>query len=188
MARPITAAAAAFMLAATGCASAGSKYLHPNVDLAALKTVAVLPFENVTEDRTAGDKVQKVFLTELLALGVFEVVEPGTVTKALKGVRAESADALAPAELKTLGETAKADALFLGTVVDFAESRSGGTAAPEVTIQLRLVEAQSGVTVWSVSRTRSGAGAMKKLFGIGGDSLTEAARKLIHEQLRTLVQ
>ena len=182
------AAAAALGMLATGCRSAGSRYLHPNVDLAALKTAAVLPFENLTADRTAADKVQKIVVAELLALGVFEVVEPGTVVKAIRAERAESVDALGPPELQKIGAACKADVLFLGAVVDFADNRSGSTPAPEVTIQLRMVETQSGVTVWSSSRTRSGAGAMTRLFGIGGDSVTEAARQLVREELRTLLQ
>jgi hypothetical protein len=183
-----TAAALAAVVLGGGCRSAGSSYLHPNVDLAALKTAAVLPFENLTADRSAGDKVQKVVVAELLALGVFEVVEPGTVVRALRAERVESIEGLGPAEMTKVGTALKADVLFVGTVVDFADNRSGSTPAPEVTIQLRMVETQSGVTVWSVSKTRSGAGAMAKLFGIGGDSVTEAARQLVREELRTLLK
>jgi hypothetical protein len=183
-----TAAALAALVLGGGCRSAGSRYLHPNVDLAALKTAAVLPFENLTADRSAGDKVQKVVVAELLALGVFEVVEPGTVVRALRAERVESIEGLGPAEMTKVGTALKADVLFVGTVVDFADNRSGSTPAPEVTIQLRMVETQSGVTVGSVSKTRSGAGAMAKLFGIGGDSVTEAARQLVREELRTLLK
>jgi hypothetical protein len=76
----------------------------------------------------------------------------------------------------------------MGSVVDFAETRTGTTPMPEVTINLRLVETQSGVTVWSASRTRSGTTASARLFGIGGQSLTEAARQLVREELSTLVK
>ena len=158
------------------------------MDLGAIRRVAVLPFESLVQDRTAGEKVQKLFLTELLALEAFEVAEPGLVTKTLKADRIESMDALGPAELKRLGETLKVQGIFLGSVVDFSETRTGATPAPEVTIQLRLVETQSGVTVWSASRTRSGTTASARLFGIGGQSLTEAARQLVREELKTLVK
>jgi hypothetical protein len=173
-----------------GCASSSTttKYVHPNMDLGAVKRVAVLPFETVVPDRTAGEKVQKIFLTELLALDVFEVVEPGQVAKVLKAERIDSVEALAPADLKKIAGTLKAQGLFMGTVVDFTETRTGATPSPEVTVQLRLVEAESGVTVWSASRTRSGATASARLFGVGGQSLTEAARQLIKEELSTLVK
>ena len=183
-----TAAAVAALALGGGCRSAGSRYLHPNVDLAALRTAAVLPFENLTADRSAGDKVQKIVVAELLALGTFEVVEPGTVVRVLRSERVESIEGLGPAEMTKVGTALKADVLFVGSVVDFADNRSGSTPAPEVTIQLRMIETQSGVTVWSVSKTRSGAGAMARLFGIGGDSVTEAARHLVREELHTLLQ
>jgi TolB-like protein len=180
--------AAAVLLLGTRCAGTTTKYLHPNVDLGAIRRVAVLPFENLTQDRTASEKVQKIFLTELLSLEAFEVVEPGQVTKELRASRIESVEALGPGDLKRIGESLKAQGIFVGAVVDYAETRSGQTPTPEVTIQLRLVETQSGVTVWSASRTRSGASASARLFGIGGQSLTEAARQLIKDELSTLVK
>lgn len=178
----------ALLLLATSCGHAVTQYVHPNADLAALKTVAVLPFENLSADRTAGDKVQKIFSSELLATGAFNVVEPGLVSKTLKSARIETTESLGPADFKKLGEELKADAVFMGTVVDFAESRSGQTPTPDITIQLRLVESQTGATVWSASRSKSGATASARLFGIGGESLTEAARELVKEELGTLVK
>ncbi len=158
------------------------------MDLGALRRVAVLPFESLVQDRTAGEKVQRIFLTELLSLEAFEVAEPGQVTKLLKAERVESTDSLGPADFKRIGESLKVQGIFLGAVVDYAENRSGTAPAPEVTIQLRLVETQSGVTVWSASRTRSGTTASARLFGIGGQSLTEVSRQLLREELSTLVK
>jgi len=177
------------LVAAWACASTTTtKYLHPNMDLGAVKRVAVLPFESLVQDRSAGEKVQKVFLTELLALDAFDVVEPGQVAKLLKAERIESMESLGPADLKRIADGLKAQGLFLGTVVDYTESRTGATPSPEVTIQLRLVEAQSGVTVWSASRSRSGATTSARLFGVGGESLTQVSRRLIKEELSTLVK
>ncbi len=184
----LAAVAAGALLAAAGCSHAVTQYIHPNADLAALKSVAVLPFQNLSNERTSADKVQKIFISELLATGAFNVVEPGLVSKTLKAERIESTESLGPVELKRLGEELKADAVFLGTVVDYAENRTGTTPTPDVTIQLRLVECASGATVWSASRSRSGASASARLFGIGGESLTETARDLVRQELHTLVR
>ena len=71
-------------LALAGCAtSKTTKYMHPNMDLGAVRRVAVLPFENLTQDKSASEKAHKIFLTELLSLEAFEVVEPGQVTQYL---------------------------------------------------------------------------------------------------------
>lgn len=190
MKRTTTAAIpSALLLCLIACRSAHTtKYVHPNMDLGALRRVAVLPFESLVPDRSAGEKVQKIFLTELLSLEAFDVAEPGSVTKLLKAERIESMDSLGPADFKRIGEALKVQGVFLGSVVDFTENRSGSAPAPEVTIQLRLVETQSGVTVWSASRTRSGTTASARLFGIGGQSLTEVSRRLVREELSTLVK
>jgi len=177
------------LLSVSACRSTSTtKYVHPNMDLGAVRRVAVLPFESLVPDRAAGEKVQKIFITELLSLAAFDVAEPGTVTKLLKAERVESMDSLGPADFKRIGEALKVQGVFLGSVVDYTETRSGSAPAPEVTIQLRLVETQSGVTVWSASKTRSGTTASARLFGIGGQSLTEVSRQLVREELSTLVK
>ena len=179
----------AVAILSSGCGTAStSKYLHPNADLGALKKVAVLPLENLSADRAAGEKVTKLLLIEVLQLDVFQVIEPGLVAKALRADRVESAETLAPPDLKKLGQTLGADAFFIGSVVDYAETRTGTTPTPEVTIQLRLVETQTGATVWSGSRTRSGAKVATRLFGVGGQSLTQAARQVLRQELQTLLE
>jgi hypothetical protein len=182
---------AAVLLAAStlaGCASsARTTYVHPSADLGAIRTVAVLPFTSLLPDRTPAEKVQRVFLVELLSLGVVEVAEPGRVAQLLTSQGVDSVEALTPADLTGIGQSLGVDGLFLGTVVDFVDARFGTAPAPEVTIQLRLVETATGATVWSSSETRSGASVKSRLFGVGGDSLTETARQLVREQLESLV-
>ncbi|MGZ4809949.1 MAG: hypothetical protein ACXV7D_11545 [Thermoanaerobaculia bacterium] len=181
--------AVAACLAAAGCASSQqTQYLHPNADLGMIHKVAVLPFENVTDDRTAGEKLTRIFFVELLALEVFDVSEPGQSVKVLRSQPGTSIDALGSAELQRIGKELAVDGLFLGSVVDFNEARSGSTPDPRVTIQLRLVDVQSGPTIWSASRTRSRASLSAKLFGVGRESLTETARDIIRSELRTLLK
>lgn len=173
----------------SGCATTRSThYTHPSADLGAIRTVAVLPFVTLTQDANDAKKVEKIFLVELLARGVVEVVEPGRVAQLVASERIASVETLAPADLQRLGKSLGADGIFLGSVVELAESRSGSTPAPQVTIQLRLVETTSGVTAWSSSETRNGANARARIFGFGGDSLTLAVRRLIREQLRQLTR
>lgn len=163
-----------------------TRFLHKNADLGAIGKVAVLPFDNLSPERAAGDKVQKIFYLELLSLDVFEVAEPGEVTKVLRAQG--TPDALGPNELKKIGKDLGVDALFLGSVVDYTDAHTGSTPTPEVTVQLRLVETHTGATVWSTGQTRSGAGVSTRLFGVGGESLTEAARRIVRSELRTLLK
>ena len=183
---PAPLVAIALSLALSGCGTTQqTKYLHKNADLGAIAKVAVLPFENLTPERSAGDKVQKIFYLELLSADVFEVTEPGQVTKVTRG---QPLDALGPADYQRIGKELGVDGIFLGTVVDFAETRSGSTPTPEITVQLRLIETHTGATVWSTGQTRSGAAVATRLFGVGGESLTEAARRVVRSELSTLLK
>lgn len=182
----VVAAAAA---ALSACRSTTTYYVHPRADLGTIQKVGVMPFETMTAERAPADKVQKIFITELLATGAFEVVEPGVVLKALKDEKVESVASLTPADIVKLAKAMGASGLFFGTVVDFGDARGGGTGpASEITIQLRLVDGQSGATVWTASRTRNGATVGARLFGFGGDSSSEVARDLLRDELATLLK
>ena len=176
----------AVMIAGCGTTRTQTQFLHKNADLGAMTKVAVLPFDNLTQERSAGDKVQRIFYLELLSLDVFEVAEPGQVTKTMKS--GATLETLGPAEFQKLGKDLGVDGVFTGTVVDFAEGRSGNTPTPDVTIQLRLIETHTGSTVWSAGQTRSGASMSTRLFGVGGESLTEAARRVVRSELQTLLK
>ncbi len=179
--------AVALLCIASACrTTTQTRYLHKNADLGAIGKVAVFPFENLSSDRAAGDKVQKIFYLELLSLDVFEVAEPGQVNKIVRG--GSSIDTLGPADYQKLGKDLGVDGVFVGSVVDYAEGHAGSTPAPEVTIQLRLIETSTGATLWSTGQTRSGAGMSTRLFGVGGDSLTQAARKVVRGELATLLK
>lgn len=177
------------LLPLAGCRSTRqTQYLHKNADLGAIERVAVLPFENLTQERAASDKVQKIFQMELLALDVFEVAEPGQVTKVLRSSGITSPEALGAKDFQKIGQELGVNAVFVGTVVDYTETRVGSTPTPEVTIQVRLVETQTGATIWSTSHTRAGAGMSTRLFGLGGESLTEATRRVVRKELATLLR
>jgi TolB-like protein len=171
------------------CAACGGprQYVKKDVDLGTMERVAVLPFENVTGERLSAERVQRIFVTELLTLGAFEVVEPGLVTRAFRRDALEAA-ALTPEDAKKLGKELGAQGLFIGTVMEFEEVRSGSVAIPRVTIQLRLVETETGSTVWSISGRRSGTTMSARLFGVGGNTTIGLAENLIRDELGALVE
>lgn len=169
-------------LAAAGC-GAPARYLNRSADLSGISTVAVLPFENVTTDKLCAERVHKIFVTELLARDAFKVVEPGLVARVVRRDQLDPA-ALSPEEIKRTGQALGAQAFFLGAVLEYDEGRSGGYApSPRVKLLLRLVDAETGATVWSVSRERGGATVSARLFGIGGHPASSLAEELIREEL-----
>lgn len=182
---PLVVVLAAALFAAGCRTTQQTSYLHKNADLGAITKVAVLPFDNLTQERSASEKVQKIFYLELLSLDVFEVAEPGEVSKVM---RSTGGDSLGASEFQRIGKELGVDAVFVGNVVDFAETRSGSVMTPEVTIQLRMIDTHTGSTIWSTGRTRAGAGVSNRLFGVGGESLTEAARNVVRAELDTLLK
>jgi len=181
MPRPIS-LLPALALAAAACA-APPRYLNKGADLGAITTVAVVPFENVTQDRLCAERVHKIFFTELLAREAFKVAEPGQVLRALRKDQLEPG-ALTPEDIKRLGHGLQAQALFMGVVLEYDEGRtSAGAASPRVKLLLRLVDVETGTTLWSVSRERGGASLGARLFGIGGTPASTMAEELIREEL-----
>lgn len=161
-----------------------TRYVNQNADLGAVKTVAILPFENLTNDKLCAERVNKIFLTELLNVGAFEVVEPGLV---IRTVRREASDIaqLTAEDIKRIGSSLKAQALVIGSVLEF-EERRGTSDGARVKLQFRLVDTQSAATIWSVTRSRSGLGFGGRVFGLGGPSATELAEELVREELSKL--
>ena len=173
----------AVVLALPACGGR-TRYVNQNADLGAVKTVAILPFENLTNDKLCAERVNKIFLTELLNVGAFEVVEPGLV---IRTVRREASDIaqLTAEDIKRIGSSLKAQALVIGSVLEF-EERRGTSDGARVKLQFRLVDTQSAATIWSVTRSRAGLGFGGRVFGLGGPSATELAEDLVREELAKL--
>jgi len=177
----------AVALAAAACV-APSRYLKTNADLGAITAVAVVPFENVTNDKLCAERVHRIFITELLGFDLFRVAEPGQVLRAMRRDQLEPGS-LTPEDIKRLGEQLKVQALFLGAVLEYDEGRSGGAVlSPRVRVQFRLVDTETGTTLWSVSRTSGGATLSARMFGVGGDPASTLVQKLIREELAILAR
>ena len=66
-----------------GGTMSSTKFTHPEIDFTFVQRVAVLPFENLSGDPQAGLRATRLMITELLASGAVDVVEPGEVEGAL---------------------------------------------------------------------------------------------------------
>jgi len=171
----------------SGCGGMSpTTYVNPKYDFGLVKRVAVLPLENLSPDQTAGEKMRKLLITELLATGVVDVVEPGQVSRVLAQQNIQNPAAMTPEEFKKVGAALDVQMLVIGSVESFERVQVGGVQAPEVTLSLRGVEAESGTIVWATSHTQGGATVAARLFGLTGDSLSEVARQAAHDAVVTL--
>lgn len=152
-----------------------------------MERVAVIPFENLTREQGAAERATRFFLTELLAAEAFDVVEPGEVVRALVKVGVFGSTSFTRKQLMDIGAELQVQALFLGSVNEATTIRSGSSQSQVVTLAIRLVETESGQSIWSAINTERGRGFWNSIFGGGGKSQSEVMRKCVHETLKTLI-
>lgn len=176
------------LLLSTACATAGPtrSYVDKNMDFGALRTVAVLPFANLTREAQGADRVRDVFATLLLATNAVYVVPQGEVMRAVAKVPVGNPTSPTIEEVQKLGTMLKADAVITGTLKEYGEVRSGSSAANAIAISVQLQETGTGKVVWSGASTRGGVGVRERLFGGGGEPLNAITESAVNDLLDQL--
>jgi TolB-like protein len=170
------------------CAHPPRIYLRPQTDLSEFKRIAVLPFDNLSGEEDAAEKMTEIFTVELLRMGSFSVAEPGRVKKAVMEKRIRTTRDMDVEAVKWLGENLEVDLIMAGSVLDFSVEESAGKKVPMVTVISRLVQADCGATVWAAYQSRQGDDK-ETLFGWGRiDSLSELAHLAASGMLQSLQQ
>lgn len=184
------------LLALLGCALALSacagtmeptRFTNPRFDFGFVERVAVVPFENLTNDAAAGHRVTRLAITELLATGAVDVVEPGEVQAALDRMGARITTP-STEQVISLGETLGVQAVLVGSVTQSETLRSGAVAMPVVTVDVHMVETETGAAVWAATHTEKASGVGARLLGTGGEPISETTRRCVRQVLRTLVR
>jgi len=175
------------VLITLGCSGGPSFYIRQDIDFSYIKKVAVLPLENLTTDRFAGENISRLVISELLASGLCDVVIPGEALSVLNTLRLKSTQALKAEHIKAIGSALGVQAVIFGSVEKFGEVRMGNISAPEVTITLMMAETDGGSVIWSVTCTRGGASFWDRHFGTRADTLSETSIKVVREALETLM-
>ena len=177
------------VLAGIGCSSSmePTQYFHPQFDFSHVEKVAVLPLENLSSDRQAGARATRLLITELLASGAVDVVEPGEVTAVRERV-VPGRSAPTTEGMIDLGLALEVQAIVLGSVSQSEIMRSGTVANPVVTLDLHMVETETGTTVWAATHTEKGAGLSSKFLGTGGEPISETTRRCVRRLVESLVQ
>jgi hypothetical protein len=170
------------------CAGGGapSFYIRQDYDFSFIKKVAVLPLDNLTNEKFAADAVRQVVVCELLSTGLVDVAVPGEAETAVDKLGLKSIRALSAEQIKTLGNTLKVQAVVFGAVDKFGEVRIGNISAPEVTITLMMADTTSGSIVWSVTKTGGGASFAARHFGARSETMSEAVIRVVKEAIETL--
>jgi hypothetical protein len=175
-------------LASCGPRSVPTNFHDPEMDFAAIRTVAVLPFSNLTQNKLAGARVRDTFTNGLLASGSLYVLPPGEVARGI--ARAGILDPTAPSneEIAKLVGIVRVDAILTGVVREYGAVRSGPASADVISVSVKMIESQSRKIVWAASSTRGGISIWDRLFGSGGRPMNDITREAVDELLDKLFQ
>ena len=173
-----------------GCGGKGARVFHirQDIDFSFIKRVGVLPLDNLTAERFAGEAVRQVVISELLASGLVDVVVPGECVAAVEKLGPKSISSLTAEQIKAIGNALKVQAVILGSVERFGEVRIGNVPAPEVAITLMMADVSSGSIIWSITKTRGGAGFMARHFGARSETMSETVLEVVREAIQTLIK
>jgi hypothetical protein len=176
------------MVFLSACASrTGPEVYHdPNFDLAAIRIVAVMPFENLTKEPVASSRVRDVFMNMLLSTGALYVLPSGEVARGMMRAGIEKATAPSAEDAVKLGGIVKADAVITGVVREYGEVRSSTTTANVVSLSLQMIETQTGKVVWTAPTTKGGIPAGARLLGGGGQPMDDVTRAAVIDVLKKL--
>lgn len=182
-----------FSIALSGCAKGGPKqYVRKAANFQFIKKIAVIPFNNLTDDEYAGEKIKNAVVMELLERGVFDLAEEGEVNQVVTSVFREMGFsegdliALDTEAIQRIAERLGVQALFIGTVEFYGMSRSSGTPHQRVSISLRLSEAKSGITLWRASHTVRGSNFLRTVLGLEQKDELRLSRDVAKSLLDTL--
>ncbi|MDH4232324.1 MAG: DUF799 family lipoprotein [Nitrospirota bacterium] len=172
-----------FLLALAACTTTApsSSWHDPIMDFGVVETVAVMPFENMTRDNLAADRVRDVFTTMLLSSGGVYILPTGEVMRGINRAAVARPVTPSPEEVMKFGAIVKADAVITGTVKEYGEVRSGTTSANIVSISMRMFETKTGRIVWSASSTQGGITAGDRLLGGGGQPMDIVTVKAVND-------
>jgi hypothetical protein len=175
------------MLFGVSCATT-STYRDQNMDFGSVRSVAVLPFENLSRDNLAGERVRDVFSTMLQATGGVYVVPQGEVARGLSRASISDTSQPSPEEIIKLAGIIKVDAVITGVVREYGEVRSANSTANVVSVSMQMIETQTGRVVWSASSTKGGISFWDRLLGGGGRPMNTVTEEACNDLINKLFE
>jgi len=143
-------------LCAAGCKSTSVVVgVETDVDFESIKRVGVVPFDNHSTDRLAGEKVTSIFLTAMSKFTSVEIIDPGEMLKALEELGAEK-NKLSSILISKVGKKIGAEALIFGSVEEFSMEKFDNVVLPVVAVSARMVDVKNGKVLWVASASDSG--------------------------------
>lgn len=156
-------------------------FINKDYDFSNIKRVAILPFENLTEDRSAGEIIRFMVYNEIQKF--VEAIPPGDVEKILKQKNITKLSEISREDLKGLAKTLQVDAFITGYVYKYGEARTGSLSIPEVAFSLNIIEPEEGSIIFSVTKFETSDSFLARHFGVGITTVNKLALKIVREAL-----
>jgi hypothetical protein len=180
--RPVVAA----LVLLTGCAAPAPRYQDKEMDFGSMRSVAVMPFVNLSRETVAGDRVRDVFVTMLLTTGAVYVVPHGESMRALGATTVAQPSSPSIDDVVKLGKVLKVDAIVTGTVREYGEVRSGTSSGNVISLSIQIMETATGKVVWAASSTQGGVSTADRLLGSGGTPMNQVTEAAVNDLLNKL--
>lgn len=160
-----------------GCVGEGDRFHDPLMDFGSVKTVAILPFVNLSKEQAAAERVRDTFTTMLLADGGIYVVPPGETARGISRSGMVTPSQPSPEEVKKFAGITQVDAVITGVVREYGEVRVASSTSNVISLSLQMLDKESGTVAWTGSTTRGGISFTDRLLGGGGQPMDEITRK-----------
>lgn len=178
------AAVAMLLFAAAGCASGPRLYVNSEADLTFYKKIAVIPFRNLTNERFAGERITRAFMTELVMTEHYEIVDQNEFAAVLDKIGGNPGfeGVYDPAKVREAAAQIQVTGVLRGTVTEYTMQRSGTSDIPVVAFDAELIDVATNNVVWRGSVVRRGKGRVPLLGGgerTYGQLVQDATRELV---------
>ena len=143
--------------------------------------IAVLPFLNKISYPQGGPIVNKIFLSELVATGRFQVFPEGDIDSIYQQLLIYPLEQPTREQLAMIGGRINPDLFIGGTILKMDERRQGDYVHTEMTLILHLYDGKSGKLLWSTYHHRLGS-EYQQVMHLGRiNSISGLARRMSQE-------
>ncbi len=162
-------------------------YHNPDMDFGSVRTIAVLPFWNLSKDPQGGDRVRDVFTNALLATNSVYVLPTGEVARAVTRIGIATPSTPAADDVVKLCSMLKVDAVITGVLKEYGEVRTSSATANVVALSLQMQDGATGKVIWSGASSKGGIGWSARLLGsAGGEPVNDVTEQAIDDLLEQL--
>ena len=174
-------AAFALILSLSACASNSGEqgnYIVKGANFTEM-TVAIVPFENLTNYPNAGRIAAGLMATELYKRAPFPLQEETETRRALAQLQIDPDNLTSVAAAKQAAGLLEVDGLLIGSVSEFGYQQ-GLREEPVVGLNARLIDGRTGEVLWASSHSALGGGYLQR------GSLNATAQEVISAMVDTL--